>query len=306
MNDGITDYATLSDQDLMALLTSRGDTLPREAVDECIRREPDVLPLLTAYLADEANWDPDVPLERWWALLHCIFVLGGMKDPRAGEALLGLFGRMDWEQDDNLADWVAGYWPALFRNKPHAVPGLRQVVEDRALYWFPRSEALECVLDAAAREGDEALEAALDWTAATAADETQDWDFRLFAACDLLNFPRPRHRPLLERLARLQAGTIGPLFDRRSVEQAFEEGDTPIGQRFENPWSFYDPEEIERRQRRWAEEDAQADRDLLEDDLFADEFAEFTMPYVRETPKIGRNDPCPCGSGRKYKKCCGS
>ncbi|PIP37230.1 MAG: hypothetical protein COX19_17140 [Desulfobacterales bacterium CG23_combo_of_CG06-09_8_20_14_all_51_8] len=26
---------------------------------------------------------------------------------------------------------------------------------------------------------------------------------------------------------------------------------------------------------------------------------------VRETPKIGRNDPCPCGSGKKYKKCCG-
>ncbi|HUV40183.1 MAG TPA: preprotein translocase subunit SecA [Sedimentisphaerales bacterium] len=24
-----------------------------------------------------------------------------------------------------------------------------------------------------------------------------------------------------------------------------------------------------------------------------------------ETPKVGRNDPCPCGSGRKYKKCCG-
>ena len=23
------------------------------------------------------------------------------------------------------------------------------------------------------------------------------------------------------------------------------------------------------------------------------------------TPKIGRNDPCPCGSGKKYKKCCG-
>ncbi|MBW2689835.1 MAG: SEC-C domain-containing protein, partial [Deltaproteobacteria bacterium] len=22
--------------------------------------------------------------------------------------------------------------------------------------------------------------------------------------------------------------------------------------------------------------------------------------------KIGRNDPCPCGSGKKYKKCCGS
>ncbi|HZL45165.1 MAG TPA: YchJ family metal-binding protein [Opitutaceae bacterium] len=26
----------------------------------------------------------------------------------------------------------------------------------------------------------------------------------------------------------------------------------------------------------------------------------------RETPKVGRNDPCPCGSGKKYKKCCGA
>src|SRR6185437_1189976 len=26
----------------------------------------------------------------------------------------------------------------------------------------------------------------------------------------------------------------------------------------------------------------------------------------RDTPKVGRNDPCPCGSGRKYKKCHGA
>jgi uncharacterized protein len=26
----------------------------------------------------------------------------------------------------------------------------------------------------------------------------------------------------------------------------------------------------------------------------------------RETPKVGRNDPCPCGSGKKYKQCHGS
>jgi len=29
-------------------------------------------------------------------------------------------------------------------------------------------------------------------------------------------------------------------------------------------------------------------------------------PYVRATPKVGRNDPCPCGSGRKFKKCHGA
>lgn len=31
-----------------------------------------------------------------------------------------------------------------------------------------------------------------------------------------------------------------------------------------------------------------------------------SVPIVRAEAKIGRNDPCPCGSGRKYKRCCGS
>lgn len=31
-----------------------------------------------------------------------------------------------------------------------------------------------------------------------------------------------------------------------------------------------------------------------------------TETFVRSEPKVGRNDPCPCGSGKKYKKCCGA
>jgi preprotein translocase subunit SecA len=34
--------------------------------------------------------------------------------------------------------------------------------------------------------------------------------------------------------------------------------------------------------------------------------AEFTAPFVREVPKVGRNEPCPCGSGRKFKHCHGA
>ncbi len=30
-----------------------------------------------------------------------------------------------------------------------------------------------------------------------------------------------------------------------------------------------------------------------------------SITFVRDSPKVGRNDPCPCGSGKKYKKCCG-
>jgi uncharacterized protein len=39
---------------------------------------------------------------------------------------------------------------------------------------------------------------------------------------------------------------------------------------------------------------------LLETKLYGN-----TTTFRRTLPKIGRNDPCPCGSGRKFKQCCG-
>ena len=34
--------------------------------------------------------------------------------------------------------------------------------------------------------------------------------------------------------------------------------------------------------------------------------AAHAKPVVRDAPKVGRNDPCPCGSGKKFKQCCGA
>ena len=38
----------------------------------------------------------------------------------------------------------------------------------------------------------------------------------------------------------------------------------------------------------------------------SDEEAGKVKTVVRDQPKVGRNDPCPCGSGKKYKKCHGA
>jgi SEC-C motif-containing protein len=43
----------------------------------------------------------------------------------------------------------------------------------------------------------------------------------------------------------------------------------------------------------------------VNDMWFYDEGQIVPKTIVRESPKVGRNDPCPCGSGRKYKQCCG-
>ncbi len=39
--------------------------------------------------------------------------------------------------------------------------------------------------------------------------------------------------------------------------------------------------------------------------LYVDGEMERQEPVRRENPKVGRNDPCTCGSGKKFKKCCG-
>ncbi|MFT7489275.1 MAG: preprotein translocase subunit SecA, partial [Candidatus Promineifilaceae bacterium] len=42
------------------------------------------------------------------------------------------------------------------------------------------------------------------------------------------------------------------------------------------------------------------------DDLLGEAPAAVAATVTRDDPKVGRNDPCACGSGKKYKKCCGS
>jgi preprotein translocase subunit SecA len=46
--------------------------------------------------------------------------------------------------------------------------------------------------------------------------------------------------------------------------------------------------------------------DVSADAAESEQPAERVLAPVRSGPKVGRNDPCPCGSGKKYKACCGA
>ena len=50
---------------------------------------------------------------------------------------------------------------------------------------------------------------------------------------------------------------------------------------------------------------ARAYRYFREDRIAYARAAARPEPYERTGPKVGRNEPCPCGSGKKYKRCCG-
>jgi len=71
-----------------------------------------------------------------------------------------------------------------------------------------------------------------------------------------------------------------------------------------------DVEAMERQRQESAEQDMQYKHDdasAIAGSTDAEAPAgEGSAPFVRDGAKVGRNDPCPCGSGKKYKQCCGS
>ena len=295
--------ARLEPLELIWLVTGDEDRVPRNVIDECARRGKDMVLALERLCDNDRTSAGEESRGEWWLPLHAVHILGLIASQEAGLLILRFLRRMAQDGDDDLQDWLSGYWPALFRNKPEsAIEAVRSLCLDHALGWYLRIQGTEVVAAAAHTRGGAALEAALDWLAGIAADEQEEFLLRCAIGNALLDFPRTRHRALLEELAAKQMG-LGKTFSADDVIQAFAKGeDKPVWTRFDDPWKFYSPARIEHRQERWAKEDAAADAEDAEgEDVFPEEVEE---PYVRPMAKVGRNDRCPCGSGKKYKHCC--
>ena len=288
---------------LIDLLIANEDRVPRNVIDECARRGDTMVNHLSRLADDSRDWYGDASGE-WWLKLHAVMMLGLIPTERAGLLMVKFMRRMSREDDHDLQDWLASCWPSLFQNKPGCVlPVLRALCEDRTVDWYIRSCAIDAVVAAAQHQGRDGLESALEWLAGIVANEDEDWDLRLCSGNTLLDFPRVQYRQLLEEMV-VRQGFVGVHFSQNDVQKAYAAmQDKADWDRFGDPWKFYLPSEIAARQQRWAEEDS--NREAVEwdgDYNFNEPFLPDT--YVRAEPKVGRNDPCPCGSGKKYKKCC--
>lgn len=292
------ELARLDEKALLQLLRRECDRVPRNVIDACAARGDAMIRQLRETMTASRSGE-DLEEGDWWLSYHAAMIAGLIPTAAAGNLLVDLMHWLDVSDDNNMQDWLAGWWPALFANKEamHA-DALRAIAENWTYDVFIRVHAAEVAHYLAQRQGMDQGEAVLDWIAGLAGDERQEADSRIPLGYTLLNFPRERHRPVLEKLVSLQEGYIRD-FDENDIVRAFAKGrDTPGWERFADPWQFYEPSQIEARQRRWAKEASYptepTDTALLD----------WNEPYVRDEPKIGRNDPCPCGSGKKYKKCC--
>jgi hypothetical protein len=287
------DLSGFSTAELWQLLIRNEDRVPRNLIDECARRGDEFLDLAAAALESERFWSDDQTRGEAWLPVHAAMILGLMSQDRAGVLLAGYMRRI--AQNDDLQDWLSGYWPAYFRNKPDTqIELMKRLGEDSSLEWVMRFEAIDAALAMAEMRDPALLDPTLEWAARFAFDEKEDELLRDLVASTLLEYARPEHRAKLEAIAE---DDFVSAFGLEDIERIYAAGgEERHWTERSDPWSFYSPEEIEARQRESVEEE-----DELDD---PERDASFVETYVRPTPKIGRNDPCPCGSGKKYKKCC--
>ncbi len=119
------------------------------------------------------------------------------------------------------------------------------------------------------------------------------------AASTLMNLPLGDLEPWRARAAesseRFRSHLLGQLTEDGRLPSEFEaeldqlEREYPLDEIDEYEWGLFDDED--------------EDLDELEDEE-EDEEDEPNRPIMHFEPKVGRNDPCPCGSGKKFKKCC--
>ena len=284
-------------EELMRLLQRDEDRAPRNLIDESALRGEAMLDAIQGLLDKDYYWGEDQSDGEWWRLLHAVMILGLMDTPRAGELIVAYMRRIDDAGDDDLQEWLSGYWPAFFRNKPRELLGaLHALADDPTYAWYVRGDAAVSAVAWTARHAPAELEQALDRIARTAFSKNEDFDLRVMLGATLLAFARAKDRRALEQLAEAQRDDLR-WFGREDIVRAYAlGGEAPDWSNFEDPWEFYEHAEMEARRK--AREEAPPEEEVDVDSV--DE------PYVRESPKVGRNDPCPCGSGKKYKRCCGA
>lgn len=306
MTDVIT-YDSLTDEALLELLVTEADRLPRAAVDEFLARAPRIIAPLTALVSARESWQQEIPA--WWSPIHATYLLGAIGHPSVIPALILAMEHAE-AQD---CDWITDEIPSILgRLGAQTRPPLITLLNDRSRSPYLRATAMEAL--AATTLADPVDADSIFGLIVACLDDPAEDEY----LCDivgnlLLDFRRSEHKDTLLAFAREQERKRRPdplfplAFSETDVVEAFAKPSPTLRHYTRNWLDFYSASAIAQRQARWQEEDRlQTEQDDPEKDPLDHDLLDLlpVEPIVRSGPKIGRNDPCPCGSGKKYKKCC--
>ncbi len=226
-----------------------------------------------------------------WAPLHAWRALAQLKAEQAVGPLLGLLSRIDRHQDD----WVNEDVPrALGDIGQAALEPVTAYLADSAYDDWARVAAAKALAEIGERHAELRTECAARLSAQLEKCAEQSETVNAFLVSPLLDLEAQEALPVMERA--FAAGRVD-----ESVVGDFEDVEIALGLKAarQHPPKPNKLTELGAQLRAIAAASEKADGmwDRLMDS------GEPQPPLRKE--KTGRNDPCPCGSGKKFKKCCG-
>jgi Protein of unknown function (DUF1186)/SEC-C motif len=241
-----------------------------------------------------------------WAL----YLLALFREPRTYPLLVRIFsrpGEFVFELTGDVA--TQGLGRMLASVSGGDVSGMMVLIENEQANEYVRWDAMEGMVSLVATEQrtrDEVMGYFLQLFHKLARKPGAQWDGLANACTDL--WPQ-------EAMEELKQAYEDGLVDRHSIDWEDVEQALALGQQgaIERTRRYRDPlitdlardmgwmQCFHSREREY-EEEADSEEDLLP--ALSSEYV--TAPIRRTTPKVGRNEPCPCGSGKKFKKCCGT
>lgn len=278
-----------------------GGIFPRKAVEAAIQQPEAITPLLLQTLQDVVD-DPQSVNQTpgYWLHIFALYLLAQFREPRAYPLMLQLFslpGRLPRDilgdvVTESAADLLASVWDGDLRP-------LQEIIENPAGYEYCRAAGLTAMLTLV-RLGKLERDTFIDYLrtlfdGGLEREPSFVWNDLVLKAemmyvPDLL--PQIRQAfadglcdPFCNRLEDVEK-TLSRDQDEVLAELSRERGhliDDTVGEL--EGWASFQPKR--KPGPRPAPNLARADG----------------QPVVK-APKVGRNDPCPCGSGKKYKKCC--
>jgi len=308
-------FSHLSIQELLNKLEELGDQVPMEMVQAILAKEQEAVIPLCDVLEDVDYWEAED--NRRWMPLHAVKLLGMLADPKALPQLVNALipACKVWD------DWIMEDLPTVFgRMGLPAISHLEEFIHTYRMgdeFCWSRSTAANGLVAIALNNPNE-QEHILTLLYGLFLEE-DDPEFLGFVAGSILDFGDPSSIPVLEKA-----------FDRGVIDEFIINRDDLLINSKKLPGiyntdllNFYDPEQVAERRVRWDKEKENDEEKEKERERHAAQKLEqreksiaielkrleiANMLNERNvlplTSKVGRNDPCPCGSGRKFKKCC--
>ena len=231
-----------------------------------------------------------------YAPVHAMWALAELRAEAAVVPLLGLLRRVDEQQDD----WVGECLPiVLARIGPAALAPVAEYLANPAHGLWARVGAAHAFEELGNQHPEARSECVARLMAQLERFEGQTEMLNAFLISSLLRLRAVEAAPVMERA--FSAGLVDEAVHGDWEDAQIELGLKKSREQPRKPNRLTEMFDPLRRKLGLPTSDSVVDASLP--DLDDPDYGP-PLPYVAP-PKVGRNEPCPCGSGKKFKKCCG-